>query len=867
MRLLLFIGIVLGVLCMATAQQLVNKPFIYTQDFEGKDPVPQQPWAVGTKYTVHSLGLTTERAHSGKQAFKVDVTFEDGNYLYYQIPVKIPAVGKLRFSAYVYVPDDNEGSVATGVNIILPPTPVSGCGPLSSTVLQTTKGQWQLIEGDLVADGVQRLDLVTQYMWGVTEDDITDGRCPVGIYVDRIGIFLYGAKGKRVIMYLDDIKIEGEVPEQAAYDAQIAANWARIQARGAKQYAGWDATLTTIRHGLSALKLHAGEAAQMKVAAEAYVKTLQAKVDTAKKKTYLERVDQREIDMALTLARDMPANIKAVAAGKRPFQNIQVCVVPPINSVKILPFDDVMPGASGDTLAISACRGQFQPASFVVRPTVKLKALLATASDLTSGAHHIPAAQVKIQLVKCWYQAGTAWQGIAQNKLHRLLVPELLLNDDRLVKVDHTKQDNYVRGNFPDGDRYLWVSDAAKSVSDTDVNEMLLPVSQYPIKDAPTLQPLELAANTNQQYWLTVHVPEEAAPGKYTGAITLCENGKPLGKLKLQLTVLPFTLSAPYYTSSIYYRGVLRKGWEHGSIGSEFKSEQQLRAELHNMHAHGVDNPTVYQSFDDKELLARYLAIKREEGWNGAALYFLGTEVSSSTITTPDGLATFRQRCKEVAAYGKEHGIKDIYIYGIDEAAGEKLKAEREAFDIARQEGVKLFVAGYKGSAESVGDLLDVLIYAGEPSRSEAQKWHEKTHAIWSYANPQGGVENPEVYRRNFGLLLWKRQYDGACTYAYQHGFGNIWNDFDHVVYRDHNLTYPTVDGVIDTIAWEGYREAVNDVRYLTTLLTAIRQAKDRHTHDADIAKAEAFLRDMDVLNGDLDTLRTQIVQHILKLQ
>ncbi len=58
------------------------------------------------------------------------------------------------------------------------------------------------------------------------------------------------------------------------------------------------------------------------------------------------------------------------------------------------------------------------------------------------------------------------------------------------------------------------------------------------------------------------------------------------------------------------------------------KSEEQLRAELRDMSTHGVTDPTVYQPFGDKELLARYLAIKREEGWDGKTLYFLGTSVS-----------------------------------------------------------------------------------------------------------------------------------------------------------------------------------------------------------------------------------------------
>lgn len=46
----------------------------------------------------------------------------------------------------------------------------------------------------------------------------------------------------------------------------------------------------------------------------------------------------------------------------------------------------------------------------------------------------------------------------------------------------------------------------------------------------------------------------------------------------------------------------------------------------------------------------------------------------------------------------------------------------------------------------------------------------------------------------------------------------------DHPTYRDHNLTYPTADGVIDTLAWEGFREAVDDVRYLTTLENLLKK-------------------------------------------
>jgi hypothetical protein len=135
---------------------------------------------------------------------------------------------------------------------------------------------------------------------------------------------------------------------------------------------------------------------------------------------------------------------------------------------------------------------------------------------------------------------------------------------------------------------------------------------------------------------------------------------------------------------------------------------------------------------------------------------------------------------RQVLALTGKNGIRETYIYGIDEAKDEKLLSQRKAWEAVHQAGGKVFVAGYTEHCEKVGDLLDVLVHAGVPSAEEARKWHSVGHKILSYANPQAGVEDPELYRRNYGLLLWKAEYDGAMTYAYQHCDGNIYNDFDH---------------------------------------------------------------------------------------
>ena len=171
-------------------------------------------------------------------------------------------------------------------------------------------------------------------------------------------------------------------------------------------------------------------------------------------------------------------------------------------------------------------------------------------------------------------------------------------------------------------------------------------------------------------------------------------------------------------------------------------------------------------------------------------------------------------------------------------------------------------VSGYTGTFETMGDLLDLLVWSGPLSPEEAAKWHSRGKRILSYDNPQAGVENPEIYRRNYGLLLWKNNYDGPMDFAYYVSCENTWNDFDSSEYRDFNFVYPTVNGVIDTIAWEGFREGMDDVRYATVLRQAIKKAKT----GPDVRSAQEWLSEMDVEKGDLDTIRLKMITYILKL-
>ncbi len=147
---------------------------------------------------------------------------------------------------------------------------------------------------------------------------------------------------------------------------------------------------------------------------------------------------------------------------------------------------------------------------------------------------------------------------------------------------------------------------------------------------------------------------------------------------------------------------------------------------------------------------------------------------------------------------------------------------------------------------------------------------------IGCYGNPQGGVEDPYIFRRNFGLLIWQYKYDIPMTYAYQGStrFSTEgWGEFmrKKYKYRPHMMTYPSISGPIDTIQWEGYREGVDDVRYLTTLIDTISRAKHSNSlivrKTAEEANTYISALNLDENDRNLDTVRLEIIKYILKLQ
>ena len=833
----LLLLLTLGSLAFAADAPL--KPFSYIESFEGAAP-PVALWASrGSAPTINFLGPSADRAFAGSKSLKIDVTFGDSSYYYFGLPLRVPAAGKLTMSARLWIAEGNQNNVGFGANVTFPPTTESGCASFASFNKPT--GEWKLVSMDLVDWGRGVADSVmSTYTRGVGGKD-------VGVVLDRWGLFLTGAPGKRVVAYLDDVRVEGEAPEEQAYLAQVNASFQASRAAFQTQLQGWDKQLADAQPVLAAAAAHQAEAPGLVAAVQRADEHSRALLARFHKDGYGSPAALAELQQQQAMLQHWPQALSALTEARAANRTF---IVIPCNRPVMSPRqggNELLSLATADkTLTVSACAGEYEPVSALAYALQSTPGLTVSCSALKGGAGTIPAAAVDVRLLKAWYQGASTNIGYTPSKW---LIPELLLKDDELVRVDTDKQDNYLRSTAPDGTNTYLLCSSRDSKNLAGVRPV----------DAATLQPVSVVAGASREFWVTIHVPQDARPGTYQGQLTFSSTAG-RATLPLQVTVLPFTLQPSRLTYSIDYRGVLSPDGEP-KIGSEGKSVEQYRAELADMKAHGVLYPTNYIGHDEAQL-RRALDLRQALGMPTDRFYNLGY---SSGQQTAEQLPGMRQEVKWWLDFLKPFGYQNVYFYGIDEATGEALARQKAAWQACQEAGGRTFVACYKKTFEAMGALLNTAVLAGVPDPDEAAKWHSVGSQAFCYANPQVGVEDPAVYRRNFGLLLWKAGFDGAMDYAYQHAFGHAWDDFDDTTYRDHIFAYPTINGVVGTIAWEGFREAVDDVRYLTTLEKAIAAAPAARRKQAD--EARQWLSSLNPATVDLDAARAQMVKLIIALR
>ena len=215
------------------------------EDFEDAPPNVTK-WASNGPSTVHFSGMTDEQAFSGERAFKFDVTIDGGTYHYFGAPMRMPAEGSLKMTAQVFVAEGTTARVGFGTNMLYPPTHHSGCSPVET--FEGPTGEWRLVEFNLSERGRTGAHTV------IGRQTATLSGADVGWELDRWSLFILGGEGKRAVVYVDDIRVEGQGYSEGDYETILEHRWTDAQDRLESAWlADWREQLAGARERLGAL--------------------------------------------------------------------------------------------------------------------------------------------------------------------------------------------------------------------------------------------------------------------------------------------------------------------------------------------------------------------------------------------------------------------------------------------------------------------------------------------------------------------------------------------------------------------------------------------------------------------------------------
>ncbi|MGI6083297.1 MAG: glycoside hydrolase domain-containing protein [Limnochordia bacterium] len=155
---------------------------------------------------------------------------------------------------------------------------------------------------------------------------------------------------------------------------------------------------------------------------------------------------------------------------------------------------DHLPQSAATQLSTFVTPGEYEPLSFVVYARQDLSDVQVHVSDLRSSDHEIMSENIEVRCVR-WM--ARRWRYSASP------TPENLVPDPFYLEV---------------------------------------------------YRPFDLGKGQMKQIWLTLRVPEETAPGRYEGYVSVSAPGHDAISLPIRVEVLPFTLRDSEKRLSIYYR-------------------------------------------------------------------------------------------------------------------------------------------------------------------------------------------------------------------------------------------------------------------------------------------------------------------------
>ena len=509
------------------------------------------------------------------------------------------------------------------------------------------------------------------------------------------------------------------------------------------------------------------------------------------------------------------------AESASPIHDLRVAAVNPL--IKVFPDDPPAPAAASVTL--ECARNEYEPIQLVARSSFSQRDLEVTVSPLRqANGSTLPAVKVE--------QVG-------------------------YVPVDHPS--GYYVTQVEEGQRKLPHGSGATDGWAGEWPDPLLPA-----------KPMQLAANRNQPFWLTVHAPRETAAGEYHGEINFRSAGANQVTLPLTVKVLPFALPE---TTSLRVIFDFRFG-PGGSFGSGGMSERGRRQWLrfiaeHRLGINGITPAPVF-SFNNGRVAmdtagfdeaARFCLdeLGLSVSYTPEFFYMFGWAYPPKKLfgfepLTPPWNDAFKQAYRLFSDHLRQKGWHDRFVFYISDEPHFQhefvVEQMRKLCALAHEVDPKLPI--YSSTwrhCRAWDDSLDIwgVGQHGSFPVAEMAQLRKAGRQFWFTCDGQMATDTPYLaterllpyYCRKYGVsgfefwgLAWWT-YDpwkaGWHTFIRQsdEGKNHYWIRYPN---GDGFLAYPGsavgVDGPVSTIRLEQVREGLEDYEAMAMLAELVEKAK-----------------------------------------
>ncbi len=496
---------------------------------------------------------------------------------------------------------------------------------------------------------------------------------------------------------------------------------------------------------------------------------------------------------------------------------------------RTLPGTPLPSAVTNASVAVVSARGASASATFAVRSS----APIAAAEVSVEGLEGV---ESDLRLVKCWYQDGNAWFAMRRAPGEQILVPELLLHDDSLVKTDAKSKSNLLR-TTPAGEPPQYAPPSGSVVV---------------ADDAAKLLPFPMAQGETRELHLRLDIPAGAKPGLFHARIAVKGDGRDLGHLDLDLRIIEYVLpeasgrflGSKYNDGKKVFVGTSPAPIE-GGVYVPYAAVAVLPRERIDRNACSLLSSSGVSPVFPTEFLDTAKALM---GGNPTKTLWLADTLTPDNGPAPDAAALAATAKKAIGAgfadthlFVRPSADRKSFISALDAVDATRAKAWTFADEELFAEAADVIASPMRNGLQAENPGSNPAMMGGPYGFTEysdtrqQERWHALGTPDYLYIDTDAGVENPGFWRRRLGFECYWLGYDGFILPRLVEDAAP-WTDVSSPSMRSRTFLYPTKTGFVSTLAWESVRDAVVDARCLSAVTRLAGEARYLAEKDNKIA-------------------------------